>query len=324
MEIRQILDKIDENQLFVPAFQREYVWKRENARDLIASLIRSYPTGTMLTWETNDPPELKGSWKYDERQGTIKIILDGQQRITTLYMLVKGEIPPYYTKAEITHDPRGLYVNLKSLELQYFQKILMQNDPLWVNVTDIFQKNIKAKHIIRDLKNKGTEISDQEEDLIDDNFDLVEDVKKREFKEQNIPVKASLSEAINIFYIVNASGVNLTEAELALAQISGYWPKARERFKLKLAELKQEGFIFNLDFIIYCLLGILHNMGSDMRKLHSKDNLDNLKTTWDKKHWTMSLICSEVRHMLTIQRRLIPSMHWYLSLCMCIIKVRQT
>ena len=50
MEIRQILDKIDENQLFVPAFQREYVWKRENAKDIIASLIRKYPTGTMLTW----------------------------------------------------------------------------------------------------------------------------------------------------------------------------------------------------------------------------------------------------------------------------------
>jgi uncharacterized protein with ParB-like and HNH nuclease domain len=59
MKIRQILDKIDENQLFIPAFQREYVWKRENAKELITALIREYPTGTMLTWETNHPPELK-------------------------------------------------------------------------------------------------------------------------------------------------------------------------------------------------------------------------------------------------------------------------
>ena len=55
-----ILDKIDENQLFVPAFQREYVWKRDDAKLLIDSLIKDYPTGTMLTWETNSPPELKG------------------------------------------------------------------------------------------------------------------------------------------------------------------------------------------------------------------------------------------------------------------------
>ncbi|MGK0489064.1 MAG: hypothetical protein ACJAXB_002256, partial [Candidatus Endobugula sp.] len=65
MKISQIIDKIDEKQLFVPAFQREYVWKKQNAKDLLNSLIEEYPTGTMLTWETNSPPELKGSHKYN-------------------------------------------------------------------------------------------------------------------------------------------------------------------------------------------------------------------------------------------------------------------
>ena len=78
MKISQILDKIDENQLFVPAFQREYVWKRKNVKQLMDSLIRDYPTGTMLTWETNQPPELKGDWKYHPEQGAVKLILDGQ------------------------------------------------------------------------------------------------------------------------------------------------------------------------------------------------------------------------------------------------------
>ena len=67
MKISMALDKIDEHQLFVPAFQREYVWKRDNAKQLVDSLIKEYPTGTMLTWETNCPPELKGPYKYDER-----------------------------------------------------------------------------------------------------------------------------------------------------------------------------------------------------------------------------------------------------------------
>jgi uncharacterized protein with ParB-like and HNH nuclease domain len=95
MKVSQILDKIDENQIFVPAFQREYVWKRENAKDLINSLILKYPTGTMLTWETSTPPELKGNWKYKKEQGSVKVILDGQQRITTLYLLIRDKIPPY-------------------------------------------------------------------------------------------------------------------------------------------------------------------------------------------------------------------------------------
>jgi len=92
MKVSHILDKIDENQLFVPAFQREYVWKRDDVKKLLSSLIKDYPTGTMLTWETNHPPELKGKWKYDDKQGTVKLILDGQQRITTLYMLIRGEL----------------------------------------------------------------------------------------------------------------------------------------------------------------------------------------------------------------------------------------
>lgn len=97
MRISTILEKIDEHQLFVPAFQREYVWKRDDAKQLIDSLIKDYPTGTMLTWETANPPELKGPHKYSPTQGAVKLLLDGQQRMTTLYMLIKGEIPPYYT-----------------------------------------------------------------------------------------------------------------------------------------------------------------------------------------------------------------------------------
>ena len=108
MKISQIIDKINDQQLFVPAFQREYVWKRNDAKNLIESLIKDYPTGTMLTWDTNNPPELKGDYVYETNKGTVKLILDGQQRITTLYMLMTGEIPPYYSPKDISTDIRGL------------------------------------------------------------------------------------------------------------------------------------------------------------------------------------------------------------------------
>lgn len=127
MKISQILDKIDEHQLFVPAFQREYVWRRQDAKNLISSLIKEYPTGTMLTWDTNNPPELKGDHKYDDRQGTVKLILDGQQRITTLYLLIRGKVPPYYRPEEIVNDVRNLFVNVETTELEYYRKTTMQN-----------------------------------------------------------------------------------------------------------------------------------------------------------------------------------------------------
>jgi uncharacterized protein with ParB-like and HNH nuclease domain len=284
VKIRQIIDKIDENQLFVPAFQREYVWKRNDAKNLISSLIKDYPTGTMLTWETNNPPELKGNYKYEENKGAVKIILDGQQRITTLYMLMKGLIPPYYTEKEIENDVRKLYVNVESLELEYYKVKMMENNPLWVNITDIFKGLVRERDITDELekRNNGERLPRERETIISNNIISIKRIEDRDFLEQIIPVKATIKEAIDIFYIVNASGVNLTDAELALAQISGYWPNARDLFKKKLQDLEKQGWVFKLDFIVYALLAVTHKMGSKMEKLHTADNKEKLMEAWKK------------------------------------------
>ncbi len=282
MRISTILEKIDEKQLFVPAFQREYVWKREDAKSLIDSLIKEYPTGTMLTWETAHPPELKGPHKYNERQGAVRLLLDGQQRVTTLYMLMRGEIPAYYTLAEIMTDTRGLYVNLATLELSYYIKTRMETDPYWQNITDVFQGKVSAFDLQASFATLNIMLSMEELKQLNEKINVVTRIKDREFPEQTIPVKAHIRQAIDIFYKVNASGVSLTDAELALAQISGFWPQARDLFKAKLAKLANEGFGFQLDFLVYVLLGCLHHMGSDMRKLHDEEKKTDLQAAWER------------------------------------------
>jgi uncharacterized protein with ParB-like and HNH nuclease domain len=284
MKLNQIIDKINEHHLFVPAFQREYVWKKIDAKNLVDSLINDYPTGTMLTWETTNPPELKGEYIYEVSKGAVKLILDGQQRITTLYMLMTGEIPPYYTEKEILNDIRGLFVNVESLSLEYYRKTVMDQDPTWVDITEIFKGNVRTRDIIDALeaKSEGDRLPRERENRIDDNIESIKRIREREFLEQVIPAKATIKEAIDIFYIVNSSGVNLTDAELALAQISGYWPKAREEFKAKLDELKSKGWVFNLDFIVYTLLATVHRQGSKMEKLHTADNKEQIQKAWKK------------------------------------------
>jgi hypothetical protein len=282
MKISTILDKIDGNQLFVPAFQREYVWKRDDAKQLIDSLVKEYPTGTMLTWETANPPELKGPHKYSEKQGAVKLLLDGQQRVTTLYMLINGDIPPYYTAPEIMNDTRGLYVNVETLELLYYMKTRMENNPSWQNITDVFRGKVSAFDLQAKYAEIGKALEMKDLKRLNDNINAITRIKDREFPEQTIPVKATIREAIDIFYKVNASGVALTDAELALAQISGYWPQARDRFKAKLAALEKEGFVFKLDFIVYVLLGCLYHLGSDMKKLHDAENGEKIRAAWDR------------------------------------------
>ena len=282
MEIIDIIKKINERQLFVPAFQREYVWKRKDAKNLIRSLLRKYPTGTMLTWETRTPPELKGDHQYDDSQGSVKLILDGQQRITTLYMLMTGENPPYYTDEEIKEKIFDLHVNLLSMDLEYYKKSIMESDPAWVRLTDIFKGNVNPRDVTDEVAaREGIERLERErESTIYDNIRAIEKIRERAFLEQEIPSAASLKEAIDIFYIVNASGVNLTDAELALAQISGYWPTARDQFKTKLQELEKRGWVFKLDFVVYLLLAILHKQGSKMEKLHVEADNPQIRDVW--------------------------------------------
>src|SRR6185436_12344745 len=157
-----------------------------------------------------------------------------------------------------------------------------EKDPHWQNITDVLQGRVSAFDLQAAFAKSEKELGMEELKRLNDNINAVTRIKDRDFPEQTIPVKANIREAIDIFYKVNASGVALTDAELALAQISGYWPQARDLFKTKLSQLEKEGFGFQLDFLMYVLLGCLHHMGSDMRKLHGEENKAALVEAWQR------------------------------------------
>ncbi|MCF8049488.1 MAG: DUF262 domain-containing protein [Desulfarculaceae bacterium] len=119
MKISEALDSIRKQDIVLPEFQREYVWTREQAKQLMVSLVKEYPVGSLLLWKTDDPPELKNIDSLPEKLGSILVLLDGQQRLTTLHMLITGGIPSYYKPEDIKNDPRGLYYNLETEEFQY-------------------------------------------------------------------------------------------------------------------------------------------------------------------------------------------------------------
>ena len=94
-----------------------------------------------MLWKTDNLPQLKGqSFEAGYVNNRVyQVLLDGQQRSTALYMLVTGELPPYYSQAEIIDDPRSLAFNLYTRELKYWNQKLMSNDQSWQLVTEIMQ-----------------------------------------------------------------------------------------------------------------------------------------------------------------------------------------
>ena len=145
MKIEELISSIKREEIVMPEFQREFVWNRSRIKELVQSLLNSYPVGGILLWKTDNPPNLKGQSFVEghENNRTYQVLLDGQQRSTALYMLLTGELPPYYSEAEITDDPRSLAFNLYTRELKYWDPKLMSNDQCWQLVTEILQDKVK-------------------------------------------------------------------------------------------------------------------------------------------------------------------------------------
>jgi uncharacterized protein with ParB-like and HNH nuclease domain len=95
MKISVILDFIDNGLLALPEFQRGYVWNREQVRGLFDSLYRRHPIGGLLVWATESQT---ASHRGDSplATGVVKLLLDGQQRMTSLYGVVRGNPPKFF------------------------------------------------------------------------------------------------------------------------------------------------------------------------------------------------------------------------------------
>jgi hypothetical protein len=194
MFVSDLLNDIQKRDLVLPEFQREYVWDRDQAKQLMVSLIRGYPVGGLLFWKTDQPPELKNLKATLEKLGTVKVILDGQQRLTTLYLLVRGEIPPYYTENDIETDPRNLYFNLETGDLQYFQPTRMKDNPLWCSVVECFQREHNGNEInvfmLAQRFEEQAGISAFElAQVYNRNLSRLRSIKARDIPEQIVPVE---------------------------------------------------------------------------------------------------------------------------------------
>ncbi len=254
MLISEAISDIRHRNLVLPEFQREYVWSREQAKQLLVSLTSKYPVGGLLFWKTQSPPELKNVDTMPEQLGTVQVILDGQQRLTTLYMLITGEIPPYYKHSDITHDVRDLYYNVGDGDFQYFQPVRMRDNPRWVRVVDCFDGTKVDVFQIAQKTAGQTEAAFRQAGMYASNLSKLTGIRDADLPIQVIPTEASLDDAIDVFDRLNSLGTKLTDAELALTHVTGKWSQARRMLKAKMDLLKKQRFDFDLTFMTRALV----------------------------------------------------------------------
>ena len=270
MKISTILDHIDSGHMALPEFQRGYVWNRDQVRGLFDSLYRRHPVGGLLVWATESKTaEHRGDGAL--AAGIVKLLLDGQQRMTSLYGVIRGRPPNFFDGNAQAFS--GLRFHLASETFAFYQPLKMQGDPLWIDVTALMKAGTAGLGgLIGQLSadpvhvaNVGVYVGRLSALLGVTEIDLhIEEVTGQD---------KTLDVVVDIFNRVNSGGTKLSKGDLALAKICAEWPDARDTMKAKLKEWTAAGYQFNLDWLLRSVNTVITGEAK-FSYLHDKGALD--------------------------------------------------
>ena len=244
MKLSTILDHIDSGHMALPEFQRGYVWNRDQVRGLMLSLYKGHPVGGLLVWATESlgaPARGDGPLA----PGVVKLLLDGQQRITSLYGIIRGHAPKFFDGNANTFT--GLYFHLETEEFSFFMPTKMQGDPLWVDVTRLMKEGIGPAMAAINAS------PDQAPKLVDhlNRLNQIQQVKDRELHVEEVTgADKTIDVVVDIFNRVNSGGTKLSKGDLALAKICAEAPEARVTMKSSLKKWRDQDFHFDLDWLL--------------------------------------------------------------------------
>ena len=248
MNIMTILSQIDLGSYALPVFQRGYVWNRDQVRKLMGSLYRGYPIGGLLVWNTaTDPNISRGDGPLSA--GNVNLILDGQQRITTLYGIIRGQPPKFFegNMASFTN----LYFNLEDESFEFYMPAKMKDVASWISVTELMKEG--AGGFLQKKMKENPETSG----YWLNHFDQIGKLDK--IKDIDLHIETVSGEdktidvVVEIFNNVNTGGTKLSKGDLALAKICSEWPEAREELNKILEKFRNAGYSFKLDWLLRCL-----------------------------------------------------------------------
>lgn len=254
MKIGFILECVDNSTLVLPEFQRGYVWSRDQVKGLMQSLYHGYPVGGLLIWQTRaDTTNLRGA----EAAGTdvVKLLLDGQQRITSLYGVIRGRSPQFMEDPERANAFTGLHFHLGQESFEFYQPSKMAGDPLWISVTDLM---LHGPETVTEALGDVESMSAKTLVSYVNRLQHLYGVRDIEFHDESISGDdMTVDIVVDIFNRVNSGGTKLSKGDLALARICALRSTAREELRATIARWRLAGFEFTLDWLLRCVNAVM-------------------------------------------------------------------
>ena len=310
--VEELVGMIERGELRLPEMQRRYVWRSPRVRDLLDSLYRGYPSGAILLWETDEEVPLQEfaiSQQGNPYQAT-RLLLDGQQRLTSLSAVIRGEpvtvrgrkrpiellfnlehpdqlevVTEVHENKDEPEDRIEDEIDSTEDELQQrFNRMTfvvgtkkLARLPQWVKVSDVFQTESDRSF----LKGAGvTDLDDPRAEKYSQRLARLRRVRKYGYRMDILERSLSYDEVTEIFVRVNSLGAKLRSSDLALAQITAKWRGALMIFQQFQSNCAKAGF--NLDLAIHLKNLIAVATGQSRFLTVGGLPLETLQAGWEK------------------------------------------
>lgn len=227
-DLSGLLHYIEIGDIGLPDIQRPFVWSNAKVRDLFDSMYRGFPVGYLLFWENAAANGAK-QIGIDDKQHTVpsRLIVDGQQRLTSLYAVFRGRrvLDEDYRERqiEVAFRPRDGKFEVADAAIR--------RDPEWIaNISDIWASGKPSyqmvKGFLKQLESKGT-LAPEDEEAIAHNLDRLFDLQKYPFTALEIAPTVDEEQVADIFVRINSEGVRLNQADFILTLMSVFWDEGR-------------------------------------------------------------------------------------------------
>ena len=155
-DLRKLRKKFDERVFAIPQIQRSYVWKKDSICKLMDSIFNNYPIGIALVWETKTRKafEIRPNAKtiipqYNKNAAIAEVIIDGQQRLSTIYGVLKGIVPNKDVNSKINFNDLYFDTNKNAESRFIIKRKLSENDNNLINLKELLdtQPSVLSKRI---------------------------------------------------------------------------------------------------------------------------------------------------------------------------------
>lgn len=222
-----LIEDIDLGKIGLPELQRPFVWPNVNVRDLFDSLYRGYPAGFLLFWETGVSSGLKGIGSKNAQAAPKLAIVDGQQRLTSLYAVVKGvEVLRANFKKEriqIAFNPLSGRFDVADAAIRKDKAFIPDISILW---RPDFKPSAFRKEFLKQLRDVR-ELSDDEAEKIEEAIDHLRNLLHYSFVALTLSSSVDEETIAEVFVRINGKGKALNQADFIMTLMSVFWDEGR-------------------------------------------------------------------------------------------------